>query len=117
MAIQRVCKLFGAEHANVQPHSGASANEIVYLAALNPGDTVLAMSLNSGGHISHMSKATGWSKFYNAYYYDVDKENYLLDYDKILELALEIKPKLIIAGASAYPRNIDFSKLEKLQIK
>lgn len=117
MAIQRVCKLFGAEHANVQPHSGASANEIVYLAALNPGDTVLAMSLNSGGHISHMSKATGWSKFYNAYYYDVDKENYLLDYDKILELALEIKPKLIIAGASAYPRNIDFSKFREIADK
>lgn len=117
LAIQRACKLFGAEHANVQPHSGASANEIVYLAVLNPGDTVLAMSLNSGGHISHMSKATGFAKFYNSYYYDVDKETYLLDYDKILELALKVKPKLIIAGASAYPRNIDFAKFREIADK
>lgn len=117
LAIKRVCKLFNAEHANVQPHSGASANEIVYLAALNPGDKILAMSLNSGGHISHMSKATGWSKFYDSYYYDVDPDTYLLDYDKIMNLALEIKPKLIIAGASAYPRNIDFSKFKEIANK
>lgn len=117
LARQRVCTLFGAEHANVQPHSGAQANEAVYIACLEKGDNVLAMSLNSGGHISHMSRATAQSRFYNSFYYDVDPENYLINYDEVLKIALEVKPKLIIAGASAYPRNIDFSKFREIADK
>lgn len=117
LARMRVCKLFGAEHANVQPHSGSSANEAVYIACLEKGDNVLAMSLNSGGHLSHMSKASSQSRFYNSYYYDVNPDTYLIDYDEILKIALDVKPKLIIAGASAYPRNIDFSKFREIANK
>lgn len=117
LARQRLCTLFGAEHANVQPHSGAQANEAVYIACLEKGDNVLGMSLNSGGHISHMSSATAQSRFYNAFYYDVDPETYLIDYDEVLKLALECKPKLIIAGASAYPRKINFAKFREIADK
>ena len=117
LARNRLCELFGAEHANVQPHSGAQANEAVYIACLEPGDTVLALSLNSGGHISHISKATAQARFYNGVYYDVNPETYLIDYDKVLELAMECKPKLIITGASAYPRFIDFAKFREIADK
>lgn len=114
LACERACKLFGAEHANVQPHSGAQANEAVYIACLEKGDTVLSMSLNSGGHISHLSKASAQSRFYNTYHYEVSEKDYLIDYDDILNLALKCKPKLIIAGASAYPRKIDFAKFKEI---
>ena len=117
LACDRACKLFGAEHANVQPHSGAQANEAVYIACLEKGDTVLSMSLNSGGHISHLSKASAQSRFYNACYYEVSPETYLIDYDEILNLAINNKPKLIIAGASAYPRRIDFAKFKEIADK
>lgn len=114
LACERACKLFGAEHANVQPHSGAQANEAVYIACLEKGDTVLSMSLNSGGHISHLSKASAQSRFYNTYHYEVSEKDYLIDYDEILNIALKCKPKLIIAGASAYPRKIDFAKFREI---
>lgn len=117
LARKRACELFRAEHANVQPHSGAQANEAVYIACLEKGDTVLALSLNSGGHISHLSKATAQSRFYNAVYYDVNPETYLIDYDKVLEIAMECSPKLIITGASAYPRLIDFAKFREIADK
>lgn len=117
LAIERACELFKAEHANVQPHSGAQANEAVYIACLEKGDTVLALSLNSGGHISHLSKATAQSRFYNAVYYDVDPKTYLIDYDKVLEIAINCRPKLIITGASAYPRLIDFAKFKEIANK
>lgn len=117
LACERACKLFGAEHANVQPHSGAQANEAVYIACLEKGDTVLSMSLNSGGHISHLSKASAQSRFYNTYHYEVSEKDYLIDYDEILNIALKCKPKLIIAGASAYPRKIDFAKFKEIADK
>lgn len=117
LACERACKLFGAEHANVQPHSGAQANEAVYIACLEKGDTVLSMSLNSGGHISHLSKASAQSRFYNTYHYEVSEKDYLIDYDEILNIALKCKPKLIIAGASAYPRKIDFAKFKEITDK
>ena len=117
LACERACKLFGAEHANVQPHSGSQANEAVYIACLEKGDTVLSMSLNSGGHISHLSKASAQSRFYNTYHYEVSEKDYLIDYDDILNLALKCKPKLIIAGASAYPRKIDFAKFREIADK
>lgn len=117
LACDRACKLFGAEHANVQPHSGAQANEAVYVACLEKGDTVLSMSLNSGGHISHMSSASAQSRFYNTVYYEVNPHTYLIDYNEILKTALNCKPKLIIAGASAYPRKIDFAKFREIADK
>ncbi len=117
IARERLKKLFGAEHANVQPHSGAQANEAVYTACLEPGDKVLTMTLNSGGHISHMSKATAQSRFYEAIYYDVNPETYTIDYDEVERLALEHKPKLIITGASAYPRIIDFKRFREIADK
>lgn len=117
LARNRACELFGAEYANVQPHSGAQANEAVYIACLEKGDTILALSLNSGGHISHLSKATAQSRFYNAVYYDVNPETYLIDYNQVLELALKHKPKLIITGASSYPRLINFTKFREIADK
>ena len=117
IARERLKKLFGAEHANVQPHSGAQANEAVYTACLEPGDKVLTMTLNSGGHISHMSKATAQSRFYEAIYYDVNPETYTIDYNEVERLALEHKPKLIITGASAYPRIIDFKRFREIADK
>lgn len=117
IARERLKKLFGADHANVQPHSGAQANEAVYVACLEPGDKVLTMTLNSGGHISHMSKATAQSRFYEPIYYDVNPETYLIDYDEVEKLALEHKPKLIITGASAYPRIIDFKRFKEIAHK
>ncbi len=109
IARERACKLFGADHANVQPHSGASANFAVFNAFLKPGDTVMGMDLAHGGHLSHGSPVNVSGKFYNIVSYGVDDTGYI-DYDKMEQLALEHKPKLIIAGASAYPRFIDFER-------
>lgn len=114
LAIDRACQLFNAEFANVQPHSGSQANEAVYIACLKKGDKVLTMTLNSGGHITHMSPATAQSRFYEPIYYDVDQETYLINYDKVEELALKHLPRLIICGASAYPRTIDFSRFREI---
>lgn len=114
LAKDRACKLFNAEYANVQPHSGAQANEAVYIACLKKGDKVLTMTLNSGAHITHMSPATAQSRFYEPIYYDVDPETYLIDYDKVEKLALEYLPRLIICGASAYPRIIDFYRFRAI---
>lgn len=114
LAIDRAKELFGAEYVNVQPHSGAQANEAVYIACLQKGDKVLTMTLNSGAHITHMSPATAQSRFYEPIYYDVNPETYLIDYDKIEELALEHLPRLIICGASAYPRTINFKRFREI---
>ena len=110
LAIERAKKLFKCKYANVQPHSGAQANGAVYLALLKPGDTILAMSLNSGGHLTHGAKPAQSGKWFNAIHYDVKKESGLIDYESVEELALKHKPKLIIAGGSAYSRIIDFKK-------
>ena len=110
LAIERAKELFGAEHANVQPHSGAQANMAVFFAVLNPGDTVLGMSLAHGGHLSHGSPVNMSGKYFNVVSYGVEEDTSVIDYDKIRELALECKPKLIVAGASAYPRTLDFEK-------
>ena len=109
IAIQRAKDLFGAEFANVQPHSGAQANMAVQLAILNPGDTMMGMSLANGGHLSHGSPANISGKYYNVVSYDVNHETGLIDYDQVRDIARKNKPKLLIAGASAYPRAIDFS--------
>ena len=109
LAIERVCKLFGAEHANVQPHSGAQANMAVYFACLEPGDTILAMDLAHGGHLTHGMKLNFSGKLYKIAGYGVRQDNELIDYDQVRQLAREHKPKLIVAGASAYTRVIDFA--------
>ncbi|MBL6860987.1 MAG: serine hydroxymethyltransferase [Candidatus Pelagibacter bacterium] len=114
LAIERVKKLFDCKFANVQPHSGAQANGAVYLALIKPGDTILGMSLNSGGHLTHGAKPAQSGKWFNAIHYEVDKETGLLNYDSIEKLALEHKPKIIIAGGSAYSRIIDFKKFRKI---
>ncbi|MFA5320326.1 MAG: serine hydroxymethyltransferase [Candidatus Omnitrophota bacterium] len=114
IAISRAKELFGAEYANVQAHSGTSANMAVYMAALNPGDTVLAMDLACGGHLSHGHPHNFSGRFYKIVTYGVDKESEMLDYDKIAELAAEHKPKIILAGASAYPRKMDFARFRKI---
>lgn len=114
LAIERAKKLFGAEHVNVQPHSGASANFAVYLALLQPGDTILGMGLPAGGHLTHGTKVNVSGKYFNAISYGVDKETELIDYDNVQWLANEHKPKLIIAGASAYPRKIDFARFREI---
>ncbi|MBE6998571.1 MAG: serine hydroxymethyltransferase [Ruminococcaceae bacterium] len=110
LARERAKKLFGADHANVQPHSGASANLAVFFALLQPGDTVLSMSLANGGHLSHGSPVNISGKYFHIVSYDVDPESHRIDYDKLLETAREVKPKMILAGASAYPRIIDFER-------
>ena len=109
LCIDRAMELFGAEFANVQPHSGAQANMAVQLALLQPGDTMMGMSLANGGHLSHGSPANISGKYYNVVSYDVNHETGLIDYDEIRDMAKKCQPKLIIAGASAYPRAIDFS--------
>ena len=114
MAIERVKELFGAEYANVQPHSGANANTAVYLALLQPGDTVLGMDLSNGGHLSHGSPANISGKLYNFVQYGLDPETERIDYDNVREMALKHQPKLIVAGASAYPREIDFAKFREI---
>ena len=109
LAIERAKKLFGCDYANVQPHSGAQANMAVQIALLQPGDTIMGMSLANGGHLTHGSPANISGKYYNAVSYDVNHETGRIDYDEIRDLAKKNNPKLIIAGASAYPRAIDFS--------
>jgi glycine hydroxymethyltransferase len=114
LAIERAKKLFDCKFANVQPHSGAQANGAVYLALLKPGDTTLAMSLNSGGHLTHGAKPAQSGKWFNALHYEVNKETGLIDYNAVEKLAVENKPKLIIAGGSAYSRLIDFKKFREI---
>lgn len=114
IARERAKKLFGAEHANVQPHSGANANLAVFFALLQPGDTVLSLSLANGGHLSHGSPVNISGKYFNIVSYEVSTDKQVLDYDEILRLAIENKPKLILAGASAYPRAIDFAKFREI---
>ncbi len=114
LAIDRAKELFGAEHANVQPHSGSQANVAVYLALLKPGDTILGMDLSHGGHLTHGSKASISGKYFNACFYGVDPETEMIDYEKAMQIAGECKPKIIIAGASAYSRVIDFKKMREI---
>ena len=117
LAIERVKKLFNCKFANVQPHSGAQANGAVYLALIKPGDTILGMSLNSGGHLTHGAKPAQSGKWFNAIHYEVDKETGLIDYDGVEKLAIEHKPKIIIAGGSAYSRIIDFKRFRNISDK
>ncbi len=114
LAIERAKKLFGAEHANVQPHSGSQANVAVYLALLKPGDTILGMDLSHGGHLTHGSKASISGKYFNACFYGVDPETERIDYDAVQQRAEEVRPKILIAGASAYPRFIDFKRMREI---
>ena len=113
IARDRACKLFGAEHANVQPHSGAQANLAVYFALLKPGDTVMGMNLAHGGHLTHGSPVNMSGMYYNFVPYGVNDDGFI-DYEKLMEQAMEVKPKLIVAGASAYPRAVDFAKFREV---
>ncbi len=114
LAIERAKKLFGAEHANVQPHAGSQANAGVYLAMLKPGDTILGMNLAAGGHLTHGHKMSFSGKIYNAVAYGLNRETELIDYDEVRALALEHRPKMLIAGFSAYPRTIDWAKFREI---
>ncbi|MBO5701974.1 MAG: serine hydroxymethyltransferase, partial [Clostridia bacterium] len=114
IARERACKLWGADHANVQPHSGANANLAAFFALLNPGDKVLSMNLAHGGHISHGLPINISGKYFDIYQYGVDAETGLIDYDEVRRMALECRPKMILAGASAYPRIIDFKKFREI---
>lgn len=114
IAIERAKKLFDAEHANVQPHSGAQANSAIYFAFLKPGDTVMGMSLSEGGHLTHGSPVNISGKYYNFVPYGIDPETHRINYDDVLKIALECKPKLIVCGASAYSRIIDFKKFREI---
>jgi len=114
LARQRACELFGADHANVQPHSGAQANTAVYFAMLKPGDTVMGMSLSHGGHLTHGSPVNMSGSYFNFVPYGVSPETEVIDYDDVRRMAKENKPKLIVAGASAYPRIIDFKELRSI---
>jgi len=117
LAIERAKKLFNCKFANVQPHSGAQANGAVYLALVKPGDTILGMSLNSGGHLTHGAKPAQSGKWFNAIHYEVSKETGLIDYENVERLAIENNPKIIIAGGSAYSRIIDFKKFRQIADK
>jgi len=117
LALERVKKLFNCKFANVQPHSGAQANGAVYLALLKPGDPILGMSLNSGGHLTHGAKVALSGKWLNSFHYEVDKETGLIDYDQVESLAKQHRPKIIIAGGSAYSRIIDFKKFKEIADK
>ena len=117
LAIERAKELFGAEHVNVQPHSGSQANMAVYFTVLKPGDTVLGMNLAHGGHLTHGSPVNFSGKFFNIVPYGVTRENQTIDYDEVERLALEHKPKMIVVGASAYPRIIDFAAFRKVADK
>ena len=117
LAIERVTKLFNCRYANVQPHSGAQANGAVYLALIKPGDTILGMSLNSGGHLTHGAKPAQSGKWFNAVHYEVNEDTGLIDYDNVAKLAEENNPKIIIAGGSAYSRIIDFKKFRDIADK
>jgi glycine hydroxymethyltransferase len=114
IAIERAKKIFGAEHANVQPHSGAQANMAVFFSVLNPGDTILGMDLSHGGHLTHGSPVNMSGKYFNVVSYGVSKDDYRIDYEEVRKIALENKPKLIVAGASAYPRILDFKKFREI---
>ena len=114
LARTRACKLFGAEHANVQPHCGSAANMAVYFATIKPGDTILSLSLDQGGHLSHGSPVNFSGKIYNIVPYTVDPKTEMLDYDAIERQALEVKPKILLTGASAYPRTIDFKRIREI---
>ena len=114
LAIERACALFGAEHANVQPHSGSQANAAVYLALLNPGDTVLAMSLADGGHLTHGHKINFSGQLYHFCHYGVDRSSEQIDYDRVRDLAHQHHPRIVLAGASAYSRFIDFAQLREI---
>ncbi|KKI51219.1 serine hydroxymethyltransferase [Christensenella hongkongensis] len=114
LARDRAKKLFGAEHANVQPHSGAQANMAVYFSVLNPGDTILGMNLSHGGHLTHGSPVNMSGKYFNIVPYGVREDDETIDYDQIYDLATEHKPKMIVAGASAYPRTIDFARFREI---
>jgi glycine hydroxymethyltransferase len=117
LAIERLKKLYGCQYANVQPHSGAQANQAVFLALIKPGDTILGMSLDAGGHLTHGSRPNQSGKYFNAIQYGINTETSLIDYDEVEKLALEHKPRMIIAGGSAYPRNIDFKKFREIANK
>ena len=114
IAVKRACELFGSDHANVQPHAGASANQAVFFATVEPGDTVLSMKLDHGGHLSHGHPVNFSGRFYNIVGYGVSRETETIDYDEVERLAKEIRPKLIVAGASAYPRFIDFARFRAI---
>ena len=114
LAIDRVCKLFGCNYANVQPHSGAQANMAVQFALCKPGDTIMGMSLNSGGHLTHGAKPTFSGKHFNAVQYEVNEETYEIDYKELERMIYEARPRLLIAGASAYPRGINFLKIRQI---
>ena len=114
LARKRACELFGAEHANVQPHCGSAANMAVYFATIKPGDTIMSMSLDQGGHLSHGSPVNFSGKIYNIVPYTVDRETERLDYDAIEKQALEVKPAILLTGASAYPRAIDFKRIREI---
>jgi glycine hydroxymethyltransferase len=117
LAIDRIKKIFGAEHANVQPHSGASANNAVYFALVKPGDTIMGMNLSNGGHLTHGSPVNLSGKYYNVISYGVTDDTNTIDYDEVERKAIESKPKIIVAGASAYPRIIDFERFSKIAKK
>ena len=117
LAIDRLKQLYGCNYANVQPHSGAQANQAVFLALIKPGDTILGMSLDAGGHLTHGSRPNQSGKYFNAIQYGINPETSLIDYDEVERLAIEHKPTLIIAGGSAYPRNIDFKKFREIADK
>ncbi|MBE6637317.1 MAG: serine hydroxymethyltransferase, partial [Ruminococcaceae bacterium] len=117
IARERAKQLFGAEHANVQPHSGSQANTAVYVALLQAGDTVMGMSLADGGHLTHGSPVNLSGLYYNFVPYGVESDTHVIDYDKLEAQAMEVKPKLIVAGASAYPRVIDFERMGQIAKK
>ncbi|WP_289142590.1 serine hydroxymethyltransferase [uncultured Brevibacillus sp.] len=117
LAIERICTLFGAKYANVQPHSGAQANTAVFFSLLQPGDTIMGMNLSHGGHLTHGSSVSLSGKWFNVVAYGVREDNHLIDYDEVEATALRERPKLIIAGASAYPRQIDFAKFKEIADK
>lgn len=114
LARERACALYGAEHANVQPHSGAQANSAVYFALLKPGDTIMGMALDNGGHLTHGSPANLSGTYFHVVPYGVSEETGRIDYDEVMRLAVENKPKIIVAGASAYPRAIDFARFREI---
>ena len=114
LARTRACKLFGADHANVQPHCGSAANMAVYFATIKPGDTIMSLSLDQGGHLSHGSPVNFSGKIYNIVPYTVDPKTEMLDYDAMEKMALEVKPKILLTGASAYPRTIDFKRIREI---
>ena len=114
LARKRACQLFGADHANVQPHCGSAANMAVYFATIKPGDTIMSLSLDQGGHLSHGSPVNFSGKIYNIVPYTVDPKTEMLDYDAMEKMALEVKPKILLTGASAYPRTIDFKRIREI---